>query len=177
MCVFLFCLLLAIVVPLAMQSKKERPRLVAYSEARQSLNNSNKPGRKIRSEPKHCCSLKLAVSLYGAIQPRKIWDYVRIKLCCFVPCASCSGVDGYAKLPCNILLRGAFFKYRTFFSGKSNERNHARVRKNFFDSPVVPVVSVVWADLTHGLGVFLRRMIDYVSGVRNVRTPAWHKNV
>ena len=117
MCVFLFRLHLAIVVPPAIQSKKERPRLIASSKARQSLNNSNKPGRKIRSEPKHCCSLKLAVLLDGAIQPRKIWDYVRIKLCCFVPCASCSGIDGYAKLHCNILHQGAFFNCRTIISG------------------------------------------------------------
>ena len=118
MCDCLFRLRLAIVVPPAIQSKKERPRLIASSKARQSPNNSNKPGRKIRSEPLHCCSIKLAVLLDGAIQPRKIWDYVRIKLSHFVPCTSCSGVDGYAKLPCNILHRGAFFNYRTFFSGK-----------------------------------------------------------
>ena len=115
--VFLFRLRLAIVVPPAIQSKKERPRLAALEEARQSPNNTNKPGRKIRSEPWHCCSIKLAVPSNGAIQPRKIWDYVRIKLCCFVPCASCSGVDGYAKLPCNILHWGAFFNCRTFYIG------------------------------------------------------------
>ena len=119
MCDFLFRLRLAIVVPPAMQSKKERPRLAELEEARQSPNNSNKPGRKKRSEPWHCCSIKLAVSSNCAIQPRKIWDYVRIKLCCFVPCASCSGVDGYAKLPCNILHRGFFFKCQTFFVEKS----------------------------------------------------------
>ena len=46
MCVFLFRLRLAIVVPLAMQSKKERPRLVASGKARQSLDDNNEPGRK-----------------------------------------------------------------------------------------------------------------------------------
>ena len=46
MCDFLFRLRLAIVVPLAMQSKKERPRLVASGKARQSLDDNNEPGRK-----------------------------------------------------------------------------------------------------------------------------------
>ena len=46
MCDFLFRLRLAIVVPLAMQSKKERPRPIVSGEARQSPDDNNEPGRK-----------------------------------------------------------------------------------------------------------------------------------
>ena len=58
LCDFFFVLRRAIVVPPAIQGNKERPRLVELEEARQSPNNSNEPGRKKRSEPMHCCSIK-----------------------------------------------------------------------------------------------------------------------
>ena len=41
-----FFRLRAIVHPLAIQCNKKRPRLAELEEARQSPNNSNKPGRK-----------------------------------------------------------------------------------------------------------------------------------
>ena len=45
-CDFFFGLRFAIVHPLAIQDNKKRPRLAELEEARQSPNNSNKPGRK-----------------------------------------------------------------------------------------------------------------------------------
>ena len=43
---FFFDLRRAIVFPPTGHSKKERPRLIVQSEARQSPNNDNEPGRK-----------------------------------------------------------------------------------------------------------------------------------
>ena len=64
---FFFDLRRAIVVPPAIQSKKEQPRPIASEEARQSPNRDNRSGCKNTVRLLHLYSIKLAVSSECAV--------------------------------------------------------------------------------------------------------------